>query len=80
MSLSDLPYWTEADDAEMDVLVAELVRIYPHPQTCERCVVQGYPCDPFRKALESALEAITGWRDNRILQSKAAYYRAREAA
>lgn len=80
MNLSELPFWTEADDAELDVLVAELVRIYPHPQTCETCVIQGYPCEPFRKALHTALEAIIGWRNTRILQARAAYLRVREEA
>jgi hypothetical protein len=72
--LANLPYWSPADQAELDLLVAEFVRVYwLHRGRCSTCVPGGW-CDPLR----DGFAAVTEWRDLRILQSRAAYARARQ--
>lgn len=72
-------WWTAADEAELQVLVHELVRVlWLHRDGCPDCRVDGALrfCGQARAAIEAALE----WRDDRILRSKAAWLRARQQA
>lgn len=71
------PWWTEADAAELDVLVHEFVRVaFLHRNRCTECQKGG----PWCERLRDAFEAVTEWRDYRDLRSKAEWLRAREAA
>jgi hypothetical protein len=62
-------WWTEADDAELDVLIGEVIDGYfDHRERCDE-----HPCSH----LNAALEAIIDWRRGRELLSRAAYLRAK---
>lgn len=66
--MSARPYWTEADQADLDLLVHELIRqAWPH---------RGEP--GWDDAVCEAVEAILEWREARALRSKAAALRARQ--
>jgi hypothetical protein len=66
VNLAAQEWWTEADAAELDLLVHELVRVaWTHPDHV-----------PPREAVEAVLE----WRDGRVLRSKAAWLRIRQQA
>ena len=74
-------YWTEADQAELDVLIAELVRVaFIHKDLCPVCRDETdesrLNCKPLRGAIVSVLE----WRQGRALRSKAQWLREREQA
>jgi hypothetical protein len=62
------PWWTEADAAELDVLVWEMVSLYyehrEHPDV--------------NRALGEAVDAILDWRRGRMLRSRGIYLRLRE--
>lgn len=76
--LSVQAWWTEADAAELDVLVHELVRVAMiHRERCSVCRGHGvlYCAD-----MGEAIEAVLEWRDARILRSKAAWLRIRQQA
>jgi hypothetical protein len=72
--LNEQPWWTEADEAELDVLTHELVRVaFIHRERCSDCHTGvRNPCARVREAIEAVLE----WREGRILRSKAAFLRA----
>jgi hypothetical protein len=77
MTLEALPWWTEADAAELDVLVDAFVRcVRVHREGCAICSLGGPWCD----ALRCAQVGVVDWRDSRILRSKAAWLRGRETA
>jgi hypothetical protein len=74
VKLAALPYWSAADQAELDLLTAELVKaamIHRERCSCKAAL-------PWCRSLRDALEAVVEWRDLRILQSWAAYERARQ--
>jgi hypothetical protein len=74
-TLRDQPWWTEADDAELDVLVRELVSVAgQHVNHCSVCSEGG----PWCPGMVEAFEVVVDWRDGRILRSKAAWLRERE--
>jgi hypothetical protein len=74
--LSDQAWWTAADQAELDLLVCELVdAAYRHRQTCS----EHEPRVGCRHETD-AIQQVIGWRDHRILASKAAYLRHLENA
>jgi hypothetical protein len=78
-NLEAQPYWTTADQAELDVLVHELVRVaFVHRETCETCRGERgvYHCDGIGEATAAVIE----WRDGRVLRSKAAWLRMRQQA
>jgi hypothetical protein len=63
--------WTDADQAELDLLVHELVTAeFLHRERCETCLI-GIPCAPLRRAVE----AVVWWRHGRMLRSRAAWLR-----
>lgn len=72
--LRSQPWWTEADRAELDVVVHLLVDgLAAHEETgCTTCEA-GYPPCP---KVTRAIEAVVEWRDRRVLTSKAAWLRA----
>jgi hypothetical protein len=74
--LREQPWWTDADRAELDVRAHELVvTAEAHRETgCEACAA-GYPPCPFVRA---AIDDVVGWRDDRILRSRAAWLRFRQ--
>ena len=75
MSLA--PYWTEADQAELDLLTHELVRTaFVHGERCSTCRARGRSCP----AMLDAIEAVLEWREGRVLRSKAAWLRTRQQA
>jgi hypothetical protein len=66
------PYWTAADQAELDVLVCAFVdAAWTHGERCVTCKTGGW-CEPLREGLDLVLE----WRRRRLLHSEAAYLRA----
>jgi hypothetical protein len=71
------PWWTEADQAELNILIHAFVDAEgQHRERCETCSVGGPWCTSLREAFEAVLE----WRTGRHLRSKAAWLRAREQA
>lgn len=68
------PWWTEADQAESEVLVRELVDgIWEHRPKCASCArsrTDG-PCPHIRKAIEIVVE----WHERRHLVSRAIWLR-----
>jgi len=77
VKLSDMPWWTAADAAELDLLIRELVdALDRHRERCAECGAGELTC---RKA-GAAIEAVVEWRDKRELASRAAMLRAREEA
>lgn len=74
MKLADAPFWTPAM-AELDLLVAEFVRVYwLHRERCQACV----PGQPWCPPLQDAWAAVEEFRDGRIRRSRAVYLRARQ--
>jgi hypothetical protein len=68
-------FWTEADSAELDVLVNELVTGYfEHRHACRACVPNAMlPCPHVQRAIA----VVVDWRDARWLLSRAEALRAR---
>jgi hypothetical protein len=68
-------WWTEADAAELDMLVHELASSYfEHRERCVSCAAAYPPCPHVRRAIE----AVIAWRESRSLLSKAEYLREQE--
>lgn len=68
------PYWTAADQAWLDVLIAELVRVaFVHRERCGVCRDQG---SAFCRPLRGAIEAVIEWGESRARFSKAIRLRA----
>jgi hypothetical protein len=68
------PWWTPADEAELDLLFEEFVGIYfRHRDRCDACG-KGPWCEPMRDAFEIVLD----WKRGRELRSKAAWLRIRQ--
>jgi hypothetical protein len=66
------PWWTLADDAELDLLVHEFIRAaFAHRADCETCRGGRAWCGPLADAFEGVLE----WRRGRVLRSRAAWLR-----
>jgi hypothetical protein len=75
VNLQTQPWWTAADEAELDLIVRELVRsALIHRERCSTCRAGDRWCPPMAEALEATLD----WRDGRILRSKAAFLRLAE--
>ena len=73
MKLLEQPWWSEADQAELELLVREFVLVARvHAERCLRCGPTW--CATLRKAFQ----AVMDWREIRILRSRAAFYRARQ--
>jgi len=73
--VSGLPYWSLADDAELDVLLHAFVQVRDrHLPTCAVCRERGPWCQRLRDSFDAVLE----WREGRELRSKATYLRLRE--
>jgi hypothetical protein len=76
IGLAEQPWWTSADEAELDLLVHELVRVaFLHRDRCATCNRDRW-CDALRDATAALLE----WRAGRVLRSKAAWLRIRQQA
>lgn len=68
--------WTLADQAELDVLVHELVsRVFAHRERCSECA-PGSACPQARTAVAAAVDVIVAWRDGRRLRTRAEHLRA----
>lgn len=66
-------HWTAADQAELDVLLWELVTIFRrHRLHCTECLLGRSFCDPMR----ACVEIVIDWRERRLLRSKADWLRA----
>ena len=67
------PWWSDADQAEYDLLIAEFVgSAFAHRERCSTCRAGG----PWCAALTEAFDALEEWRAGRELRSKAAHLRA----
>ena len=65
-------WWTEADQAEFDVLVYALVRgIFRHREHCAACARSGSAV--YCRAVERAVEEMLDWLQLRSLLSRAEY-------
>jgi hypothetical protein len=75
MDLRAQPWWTAADEAELDLLIEEFTRVaFVHREKCSTCRAGGPWCPP----MVDALEAVFEWREGRVLRSKASWLRARQ--
>jgi hypothetical protein len=74
--LRDQPWWTPADQAELDAFAYGLVdAVDAHKAAgCEVCAV-GYPPCP---VVTEAIERVVEWREARRLLSLATWLRARQ--
>ncbi len=75
-ALADMPFWTKADDAELDLLVLEFVDIVAlHHDRCPHCIGHlddGYPwCRPLRQLWSG----IVDWMRHRRLESESVWLR-----
>jgi|SoiMethySBSTD1v2_1073268.scaffolds.fasta_scaffold469855_3 hypothetical protein len=70
---STAKWWTPADQAELELLLHELVKTYfeEHRNRCAYC--RGEESCP---RLRRAIEAVLDWREARELRSRAAWLRA----
>jgi hypothetical protein len=67
------PDWTAADQAELDLLVFEVVgAIHRHRDGCETCQAGWPPCP----RVTGVIEAVIEWRDLRVLVTRANRLRA----
>ena len=70
-------WWTEADEAELAVLLDEFVKhARAHREACRVCRTGG----PWCASLVEAFDVLLDWKRGRELRSKAAWLRARELA
>lgn len=70
--MSRFPWWTAADEAELDAIIHALVKAARAHRDCARCHALGTWCPPMREAAEEALD----WRRARHLLSRAEFLRA----
>jgi hypothetical protein len=69
------PYWTPADQAELDLLTHEFVRVaWAHRERCSTCRNKRGWCAP----LADAFAELVGWRTRRRLASRAEHLRAEQ--
>ena len=71
-NMSPFPWWTAADEAELDAIIHALCRAAWEHRDCARCQALGTWCQPMREAAEAALD----WRRARALLSRAEFLRA----
>lgn len=74
VTLADQPWWTPADQAELEALTWALADAYhEHREHCLICRKDdwGKQCPQLREAIQIVLD----WRQSRILHSKARYLR-----
>ena len=70
-------WWTEADEAELAVLLDEFLKhVRIHRDACSVCRTGG----PYCASLDEAFDVLLEWRRGRELRSKAQWLRAREMA
>lgn len=67
-------WWTPADQAELDLVIQELVRAGWAHRECARCKMLGRWCEPMAEAAEAVLD----WKRGRELRSRAAHLRRLE--
>jgi len=69
------PWWTDADAAELRVLLEELADgVYEHREHCATCCQGAAWCRPLREAFEE----VVHWRGRRLSASYAAAMRAKQ--
>jgi hypothetical protein len=70
------PWWTPADRAELDAIAHELVdTVFSHHEAgCRVCAAGWPPCPKVQKAIA----VVEGWREARILLSRATWERSRQ--
>jgi hypothetical protein len=70
------PWWTDADQAELDVITHQLVEsVFSHRGAgCPVCAAGFPPCPKVQKAITVVIE----WREARILLSQATWERMRQ--
>lgn len=67
-----VPYWTGADDAELDVLGHALAYGYAeHRRRCRVCARRGEPGSLPCPQLQAAIAEVVEWREARALRSRA---------
>jgi hypothetical protein len=68
--LREQAWWSDADQAELDLVVHELVdSVFAHD--CATCTIGLRPCPQVQRAIAIALE----WREARVLLSRARWER-----
>ncbi len=77
LHLDDLPWWTTADQAELDLLIACLIKgVHWHLERCpvaEARRLEGYPF--WCQHLSGAVQEVIEWRDLREAYSRAVWLR-----
>ena len=72
-TLASQPWWTPADQAELSLLVHELVDgHHNHAHGCPTCREQG---SAFCRPVGDAIQIVLDWRDRRVLHSRAVWLR-----
>ena len=71
------PWWTEADQAELDALTRALVDgVFDHRPRCASCAREHPPCPHVNQAIEAVVE----WRTAREVYSRARWLRLQREA
>jgi hypothetical protein len=71
------PWWTQADQAELEVLIDALLdAVSLHREKCKACGPDG----PWCEALRDCLKIVVNWRNGRYLLSHAEWRRAEQKA
>ncbi len=66
------PWWTEADQGELDCLVRDLADgVWEHRTECARCALEHPPCPH----VQAAIDTVIDWRSRRELLSRARWLR-----
>ena len=80
-SLIATPYWTDADQAELDVLIWEFITRAERHRGCPDCErneeIYGHA---WCEQLSAGLEVVLDWRRSRSLRSRATWLRAQQDA
>lgn len=72
-----MTWWTEADQAELDVAVWELVTVAEsHNGKCAACREARAAGRNFCEPMSDAIQAVCDWKERRDLLSRAQFFRA----
>jgi hypothetical protein len=72
IALCQMPWWTEADQSELNLLAAEFTRaVFAHREHCVTCRTGG----PYCSILREAFDAVMDWRERRCWLSRAVWLR-----
>lgn len=76
MQLDQSWWWTEADDAELDLAVYDFLSTVETHKNCEACAAAKSVGRRFCAPILAAIEALCVWKQRRSLLSRAEFYRS----